>query len=358
MNTTPTRRQFLIRSGAAALAAWGFNRRASAQLEPDEMTGLAVSSNYPETTGTIAIKDPSRFTLMQFTDVHLNQVREEVPNAYERTISEWKQLVDRYNPDMIAVTGDFWHENYDGRGEEFMHDAARHLSALGRPWTFSWGNHDKLADIVKGHDFFHDAQHCVYRGGPAYGNYTVDITGPDGKPVWELICLNTSRNGLVGPSHDWLTKLASDRANAPKRPGSFGLFHIPLKQYADAIKTPAGSGIQLEPVSSGDENGSALGLLKSLGSVRACFCGHDHKSDYSGNVDGIELVYGRSSGWAAYGWVEVRKGAKLITTNCETGSFIWESVFPDGLRWRPNPGQKIEEVLDQPWMKDPVAKAA
>jgi len=357
MSSMPTRRQFLISAGAATLAAWGFNRRSWAQLEPDEMTGLAISQKYPETTGTISIKDPSRFTVMQFTDVHLNQERKEVPNAYERTISEWKQLVDRYKPDMIAVTGDLWHENYNGRGDQFMQDAVKHVSGLGLPWSFSWGNHDKLTDIAMGHDFLHDAKGSLYRGGPNNGNYTIDVLGPDGKPVWELICMNTSRNGLVGPSHDWLAQLSKERAGA-KRPNAFGLFHIPLKQYSDVMKLDPTSGIQLEPVSSGDEDGSALGLLKSLGNVRACFCGHDHKSDYSGNLDGIELVYGRSSGWAAYGWVEVRKGAKLITTNCETGNYAWETVFPDGLRWHPNPGQKIQDVLDQPWMKDPVAKAA
>ncbi len=358
MSSMPSRRQFLIRSGAATMAAWGFHRRSWAQDEPDLMTGIAVSGKYPETTGTISIKDPSRFTVMQITDIHLNEERDEVPNAYERTISELKQLVDLYQPDMIAMTGDLWMDNEDGRGEEFMRDAVKHVSALGRPWTFSWGNHDRLNDVVMGHDFFHDAEHCTYRGGPSNGNYTVDVLGPDGKPVWELLCLNTHRNGLVGPCHDWLGKLAKERDGGAKRPGAFGLFHIPLKQYADAMTQELTAGIQLEAVCSGDENGSALGLLKSLGTVRACFCGHDHVCDYSGNIDGIELVYGRSSGWAAYGFAEVRKGAKLITTNCETGSYVWETVFPDGLRWRPNPGQKIEKVLDEPWMKDPTAKAA
>jgi hypothetical protein len=70
------------------------------------------------------------------------------------------------------------------------------------------------------------------------------------------------------------------------------------------------------------------------------------------------LVFGRSSGWNGYGYDKLRKGGKLITANCETGSYAWESVFPDGLRWKPNPDERIEAVIDKPWIKDPQAKAA
>jgi hypothetical protein len=222
---------------------------------------------------------------------------------------------------------------------------------LGVPWTFSWGNHDQLDDYPKGHDAFHDGKNSLYRGGPQAGNYTVAIQNNAGEQVWELLCINTHRQGLVGSAYDWLSALVQAREGRlnEQTPG-FTMLHIPVQQYASLLINGGMSGIVMEVVCNEQEQGDALKLLAKLGTIRATFCGHDHVNDYSGIAEGIELVYGRSSGWNAYGWNSVRKGGKLITVNCETGSYAWESVFPDGLRWHPKPGERIEETIDEPWI--------
>lgn len=355
--TSLTRRQFLA-TGSCALGALAIGGNARAAEEKNDLTGVPISTTFPETSASLKVKDPSRITILQLTDAHLHQPRPEVPDAHERTMAEWKHMVERYKPDLIAVTGDLWHENHENRGEEYMRDGIEKVSSLDVPWVFTWGNHDNLTKVPVGHDAIHSAKHSLYRGGPASGNYTVDILGPDGKPVWELICMNTHQKGIVGVSHDWLKTLSESRAAQKSRPPAFALFHIPIKQYLDARQSATMGGIMMEGVSSGDEDGSALDLLSKLGTVRACFCGHDHKSDYSGTQDGIELVYGRSSGWNAYGWAEVRKGAKLITANAETGNYAWETVFADGVRWHPKAGEKIEAIVDQPWMQAPKKASA
>ena len=353
-----TRRDFLKTACAGAAAASVLSTGAAADDEAP-LPGTAVSKTYGETSAALQIADPSRFTILQVTDSHFFQVRKEIPNGNERTVGDWKKMVDLYKPDVVCMTGDLWHENHDGTGAGYQQQAIAWLGELGVPWTYSWGNHDQLDDQSKGHDALHDGKNSLYRGGPQSGNYTVSIQDKAGHPVWALLCMNTHRLGLVGTAYDWLTALVNARKdNLNFQTRAFAFFHIPLQQY-ELLRTGGGmSGITMEGVCNETEKGDALKQLAALGTVRATFCGHDHVNDYSGVVDGIELAYGRSSGWNAYGFDQVRKGGKLITANCETGSYAWESVFPDGLRWHPKPGDHIDKLIDEPWLNPKRIPAA
>ena len=352
-----TRRDFLKTAcaGAAGFSALG----AFAAEEEAPLPGIASSTAYTESFSSLKIADPSRFTILQVTDSHFFQKRPEIPNGNGRTVGDWKKMVDLYKPDVVCITGDLWHENHEGRGAEYQQQAIAWLGELGVPWTFSWGNHDQLDSQPKGHDALHDGKNSLYRGGAQSGNYLVQIQDKSGKQVWELLCINTHRLGLVGTAYDWLTSLINARKNKLNaQTPAFAMFHIPLQQY-EQLRTGGGmSGITMEGVCNETEQGGALKQLTALGTVRATFCGHDHTNDFSGVVDGVELVYGRSSGWSAYGFDLVRKGGKLITANCETGSYAWKSVFPDGLRWHPKPGDHIEKVIDEPWLDPKRAPAA
>lgn len=353
-----TRRGFLTTVGVGVMSL-NWSRWASAQEQgAPPLPGVEPSETYPETSSRLSIKDASRFTILQLTDAHFHQRRQQMPEGDQRSIGEWKQMIDACGPDLLAITGDLWHDNFEGRGEGFMRASLSWIEELGVPWLFAWGNHDQMDDYRVGHDAIHDAKGSLYRGGPQGGNYTVEIVRGDGSIVWELICLNTHRHGLVGPSLDWLIALADSRRDAEPGTNAFAMFHIPIKAYADREGRETFAGITLEPVSHEKEDGSAFDRLKKLKSVRACFCGHDHVNDYSIAVDGIEMVYGRASGWCGYGFDKVRKGGKLITVNCETGRYAWETVFPEGLRWRPKQNERVNRVLDEPWMKDPLARPA
>ncbi len=362
-----SRRQFLgvgvgCSLGLASMRGPLTGKAASASRteSPSLGPGLVVSDTYPETSARLTIADPKRFKIMQLTDTHLLQTRDHYISRDERSVDEWRKMVDLYRPDVLVSTGDFWHNYKDRRWDEGMEQAVAWVAGLGVPWFFTWGNHDELYDYVRGHDYLHDAEGSLYRGGPGKGNYTIDVVGPDGSPVCELIALNTHRDGLTGPPVEWLReRIAERQRSAGERPPAFAFFHIPLPQHLTIRDDPRTSGIMYEepgrawrmPRKADD---TAIRTLCELGTVKACFCGHLHKQDYSGYYDGIELVFGRSSSWTSAGWVEVRKGVKLITVNCETGEYVWETVFPEGLRWRPRAGEKIKKVVNAPWMQDPL----
>lgn len=349
------RRQFLALTAAASI---GLILNPTRSVFPQEVlppAGVPVSSTYPETSAQLQIGDPSQFRIMQLTDTHLFQPRD-IPNTDQRSLREWKEMVARYKPDLIVITGDVWYNNnLDTEDEALMRKSVDWLSSLGVPWAFVWGNHDRMKNYPMGHDLFHNAQGSLYRGGSSSGNYTVEVTGPDGRRVWEIICLNTN---TVELTQNWLKKLAAQRAgSADTNPFIFAFFHIPLRQFARLAGNDTTAGIIIEGIGHGGLDRESFEIMKSLGRLRACFCGHLHKNDCSGIVDGVELVYGRSSGWTAHGWVEVRKGAKLITANCATGGYRWETVFPDGTRWHPKSGEKITAIVNKPWMQDPAKPA-
>lgn len=351
---TCSRRDFLKTS--AIVAGAYIASPASADDDDAPLPGVPLSGTYPETSTLLRISDPARFTVLQLTDSHFFLDRPEVPGVDDHTRSDWTRMVDVYKPNLVAMTGDLWHENPEGRGAEYQANCIQTLDSLGVPWVYTWGNHDQLDDFAKGHDAMHEGKHSLYRGGAAGGNYTVDVMDADSKKVWELICLNTHRHGVFGDTHDWLTRFAAQVSD--KEMPRYAFFHIPVKQYLSARIKREYSGISYEGVAFEKEDGSALGLLKSVGGIRGCFVGHDHLNDYSANVEGIDLVFGRSSGWNGYGSDKIRKGGKLLTANCETGSYAWESVFPDGLRWKPNPGDHIEEIIDKPFINPKASQQA
>ena len=344
---TPTcnRREFLAATATAAGVA-----AACGTAFPAGAAGMATqtSDTCLETSAVFPVPDPSRLRVLQFTDIHFFRERED-PAPDRQTLEDLPRLVEHTSPDLLLVTGDLWHDNPDHRGEEFMHFGIEQIAALGIPWVFTWGNHDELDDYPKGHDAFRAAPHSRYRGGSGGGNYAVLAQDRQGVPVWEFICLNSMERGLLQPQRDWLKALREQWDTAPHAEHAFLVVHIPVKQYDEIWNAGAASGVKLEEVCFWDEDGTAFPLIKALGTVRAGFCGHDHVNDYAGVIDGIELIYGRATGSGGYGGGSVPKGAKLITVNTETASYVAETVLPDGSRWRPEAGIQIDAVLDTPW---------
>jgi len=46
--------------------------------------------------------------------------------------------------------------------------------------------------------------------------------------------------------------------------------------------------------------------------VKATFVGHDHRNDYNGTLDGVELVYGRKTGHNGYNPINQRGGRVIV----------------------------------------------
>jgi hypothetical protein len=302
----------------------------------------------PGYVSRLKVRHASQFRILQFSDLHFFAGRD--PNfglMNPATVKDMTQLVKRAKPDLLIITGDLWRDSPEPRREEFMRFAVAQCESLGVPWAFTWGNHDQLNDFKAGHETFARARHSLYRGAATDGNYVIDIVGPRGRLIWQILCINTDADGLRDQQQQWLRSLAEDlrRRGVPDVP-RFAFFHIPLKQYAEVWKNDSASGVKGEEPCIEKEDGSSLPILKLLG-VRVCFCGHDHENDYSGVIDGVELVYGRATGAGGYGDNILRKGAKLVKVNGKTGRYTWRTLFPDGTQWVPKKGERIDKTGHQ-----------
>ena len=335
MSKQLTRRAF-IRTGVASVGAAALG----SALSP----GGSAYSDSGEAFGVaqLTIAHPAQFRILQFTDLHYYSDESLHDSVDGQTNETMRDLVKIARPDLVMVTGDLWPEDRDGKGETYMRYAVQQLEALGVPWAFVWGNHDQLPDYAVGHDAFEKAKNSLYRGAASDGNYVVDILDRRNRRVWQLLCLNSHENGVkIAP------QLREDLTAANSSPvPRVAFFHIPLKQYDTVWKNGTATGVIGEDPCIADEDGSALPFLKSIG-VRACFCGHDHVNDYSGVADGVELVYGRATGAGGYGVEILQKGGKLITINCKKTQHEWVSITPDGERWVPGPGERIDRKADK-----------
>lgn len=64
-------------------------------------------------------------------------------------------------------------------------------------------------------------------------------------------------------------------------------------------------------------NAGEFELLRANQNVMSVFCGHDHKNDFFGKVDGIRLGYTPSCGFSSYG-PGTDRGGRLITFHEDT----------------------------------------
>lgn len=114
-------------------------------------------------------------------------------------------------------------------------------------------------------------------------------------PVWDLVCMNSHDLDLIREQHDWLTSRKNSRPEAVAAKNAFALFHIPLRQFEDLWMRKAANGARFERAAFEEEDGSSLAHLKAFGTIRACFCGHDHINHYSCRTEGIDWVYRRGT---------------------------------------------------------------
>ncbi|NLV44772.1 MAG: hypothetical protein GXY07_09755 [Candidatus Hydrogenedentes bacterium] len=333
MNTNPLSRRAFIQASSAGLAA--------AVLAGN---GTAMEAA-PAWEKRFKLSNAASVRMLQFTDVHffngINKwTKEEEERKRQNTVDDMRRLVDHAKPDLLLVTGDFWHENPDGRGPEFMAFAVEQCAALGIPWSFAWGNHDSLDDESVGHKALAEATGSLYAGAANDGNHVISLEDASGTLLAQIFCLNTKKTGLQEEARDFLRQAAVCNV-ADERPMRLAACHIPLRHYKYVWEQNIASGIIGEVVCSEQEDGSSLNVLCDAG-IQALFCGHDHVNDYSGAMEGVELIYGRATGHAGYGAEKVPKGGKLYTLDPARKALEWVSLLPDGTSWAPKPGERIE----------------
>ena len=289
--------------------------------------------------------------VLQLSDPQLidyTQVREgdEVSSIYSPEKTEEycyryiRQVVERYDPDLIIVTGDIVYGKFDDNGS-MLKEYVAFMETLETPWAPVFGNHDN--ESAMGADWqcqqFVEAENCLFeqRSLTGNGNYTVGLVqGDELKRVFFMMdsngaaqmSLETISNahskrevGFGDDQIEWYKETATEIiTKSPKTKLSFA-FHIQLAAFYYALSEYTSyplleqgleeAKVNLDENKEAAENGDfgyigaptksawdhfyeVFDSFTELG-VDSVFVGHEHNNSASINVAGIRLQFGQKS---------------------------------------------------------------
>lgn len=93
--------------------------------------------------------------------------------------------------------------------------------------------------------------------------------------------------------------------------------HIPLPEFMTLYNEFSFSGTKNEDVCCSSVNTGLFSTVIGTNSVDWISCGHDHNNDFYGQYQGVNLAYGRKSGFGGYGPDGLQKGARVFEITLE-----------------------------------------
>lgn len=308
---------------------------------------------------TVEVESGRDIRVLQLTDAQIIDASQK--RYYERVLGTiWahgaeydyhekyvEQIITRYQPDLIIVTGDLVYGEFDDFGTSFVR-YVEFMDSFQIPWAPVFGNHEKESNM--GVDWqceqLENSQYCLFkqRELTGDGNYTVgliqggklkrvffmmDSNGSGGASAISMSNGHTTKNyGFGLDQMSWYkTTCESIKKEVSDVKISFA-FHIQLQVFADAYKqygytfgTTTNNPINIDThpnradgdfgyigrdvKSAWDQDYIVWESLKSLG-VDSIFVGHEHCNSASVVYEGVRLQYGQKS--STYDRANYRQG--------------------------------------------------
>lgn len=277
----------------------------------------------------LCFSSTGQFKILQLTDTHYDYFLFDIPS----TIKVVETVIKLEKPDLVVLTGDLT-SGYLAHGLPGWYWSrwtlhTRLLTKLGVKWAYALGNHDGEADLPRRKAVILDsgAELSYTQVSPeSIGNSTYRLQVLDSNCQEHKVSLwifdSGHENCLGVKGWDCVPPEAVTwyHANADGKPG-FAFMHIPLPEYMHmASKFPI-SGRWDEDVCCSSLNTGLFSVFKEKKDVKAVFSGHDHNNDFEGSYNGIDLIYGRKTGYGNYGPSPgVLHGARVILVK-EDGSY-------------------------------------
>jgi predicted MPP superfamily phosphohydrolase len=261
----------------------------------------------------LTFRPDGKFVIMQMTDFHWMQHRENMWELLERSI-------EAVRPDLIILTGDIVTDSDTRRGWEKV---TAPLVRSGIPWAVVFGNHDTEHDLTKPEiiRILSRMPGNLTVNGPddvsGNGNYALTVASPrTGKTASVLYCFDTRRqeHGLDSTHIRWYAQQsrAWTAANNGKPLPSLAFFHIPVPEYSLIAGKPSTLGAFGEPVCCPPHNAGALAAFAEQGDVMGTFTGHDHRNNFIGSHSGIALAYGYNTSLSHDSYYKIGRGVRVI----------------------------------------------
>ena len=275
--------------------------------------------------------------------------------GYQRYVA---QVIERYNPDFIIMTGDNVYGEFDDSGEHHL-ALIEFMESFKIPWAPVFGNHDNESNM--GVDWqceqYENAEYCLFdqKELTGNGNYSVALTqGGEVKRVFYMLDSNGCGNmsqisfsnghsrreaGFGDDQIEWYTDSITDlKVSFPDVKLSMA-FHIQISAFEDALKqygynsaTIRSYPIDLDKNADAkakgdfgyigrplkgpwDQDRTVWKSIKALG-IDSLFVGHEHCNSASVTYQGVRFTYGQKS--STYDRYNLIKADGTIASTSET----------------------------------------
>eukprot|EP00347_Sterkiella_histriomuscorum_P022472 403338363 len=290
---------------------------------------------------TPSLRDDGSFKIVQFSNLYVDNSG----TNYAFTMLNIQNVIDNEQPDFVVLTGDtvspFMEDSYTNRFQE----AVQYLQITKIPWV-STGGQDRPGNEVDRQYMFDQEQEIGLELDPEgdslsfsglnnpnpekLGLYTgrIPIMTHDLKDVafnlWIIDSLGgqdcygikQGKSCISKESVEWFNEEA---AKIPKNKGFSDLLFTtyPLQEYMTAANTQDLFGNFQQQVCCQADNTGIFDAAFNSHRVGLISCGGDALNDFSTNFKGIQLVYGRKSGYG--GQRELDMGARVFNIDGKSG---------------------------------------
>ncbi|MBP3961895.1 metallophosphoesterase family protein [Paenibacillus lignilyticus] len=265
------------------------------------------------------------FSILQFTDMHIQDGGEKDA----RTLALVDRMIADEKPDLIVITGDVI-ASYDIEDQEgAFRRAIAGIVKSGIPFAVIYGNHDSEKGITRQrlNQILREYDNNLSIDGPedihGIGNYVLTVEGSASDEAGAALYFFDSGDyapetigGYAWIQPDQVEWYRNESMALREKSGNqtlpaLAFFHIPIPEYEQACQLGTIEGIKGEAVCCPKLNSGLFAAMLEMGDVMGTFAGHDHDNDYVGQLFGIQLCYGRVTGYNTYGKLE--RGARVIT---------------------------------------------
>jgi len=287
--------------------------------------GLFLISTY-----SLRFNPDGEFTIVQFTDLHFGEDEAEDMQCQQlqRNILEW------IKPDLVVISGDgasgYAWDKSQGWFKRCWEQFTGPIIEYNIPYVYTLGNHDAEADLNRTEVVILDAQNPlslrnISEGIPNTSNFHVPIYSSRNQSelaanIW---LFDSGREGCESHNESWgcilpevLDWYDQTSQEIKEKHGTnvhhIAYYHIPIPEYVDVFNNYPTYGTPDDEIGCPDVNTGLLDHMVKNGDITATYVGHDHTNDYGGWIRGVELVYGRKTGYGGYGNI---RGARVVVLN-------------------------------------------
>lgn len=281
----------------------------------------------------LKFRSDGSFTIVQFTDLHWTDGGAD--DCGTRALMQ--SIVELEAPDLILFTGDVIQSREAADPMLAFMQAVAVAEDAGMPWAAVYGNHDAEVGVTREQlmELQRQSRYCMSRPGPldiqGVGNYALEVRASRSRRTAAV--LYGFDSGSKSRDHDWdgvdLTQIgwymaqsAAFIAGNDGRPlPSLAFMHIPLPEYQELWNYTTCYGHNYEGVACSTLNAGLFAAFLKMNDVMGTLAGHNHVNDYWGELHGIRLCYGRSTGFGGYGLAGFQRGARVVRLQEDSETF-------------------------------------